>query len=640
MSELLWNNLTFCVEEPIPRPRLEETVERLTDDIRLKFFLSQRGCDLDDDDYDPKLWIKSGFKAPEATPEIEEAMEEFKHRITMASQANIAKAKRKHNLSFMSRKLLKTLPENKEFIIVPTDKNLGPAILEKSTYINRCLHDHLLDASTYKRLTKTEADARLEGAIYQLKLQVSANRKKLSKADVKFFDRSLQEIRAGLRRLPQFRLLPKVHKEPWATRPVVSCVNSSMGDPSKWLDVKLQQVVRLCPCYLKDSQSLLRKLKHLGKLPPTAMLVTADAVSMYTNIDTQHGLQTLAKWFDLHTQQLPQGYPTQMVLKLLKLVMTNNVFQLDDTYWLQLSGTAMGTNVACMYATIYYSYLEETKILPRYSHQHSVMQQLAPPTRDPPTFTESPLLMHARLIDDACQIWDWAKLPMEMKPNFTQNLSNEMKFGSLEWKVEKPSKSIDFLDLNISIQEDGSIHTKTYVKPMNLHLYIPPASAHPNGVLKSLIFGTLQRYWMQNTKRSDFISAGNAFYGHLLNRGWSSQKLIPIFLEAGAALDNKSNAQGTQEEQLWETPIASSSNNLFIHWNYHPRDIGRKAIRQIYEETLAPAVAASKLSIRKVTIAYSKPKSLGNILTKTQLEEPDHVRVSSYVEPMVSTANL
>ena len=105
-----------------------------------------------------------------------------------------------------------------------------------------------------------------------------------------------------------------------------------MGDLSKWVDTKLQQVVHLCPCYLKDSRSLLRKLKSLGKIPSTAYVTTADAVSMYTNIDTQHGLQVMRQWFQLHAHELPVGYPTHMVLKAIGLVMSHTVFQLDDTY--------------------------------------------------------------------------------------------------------------------------------------------------------------------------------------------------------------------------------------------------------------------------------------------------------------------
>jgi hypothetical protein len=49
------------------------------------------------------------------------------------------------------------LEGNKDFIILPTDKNLGPAIMERATYKRRCLQDHLLDCNSYKQLTPAEA---------------------------------------------------------------------------------------------------------------------------------------------------------------------------------------------------------------------------------------------------------------------------------------------------------------------------------------------------------------------------------------------------------------------------------------------------------------------------------------------------
>ena len=638
-DQLLRNGLTFCIEKPLPKPHLDRTFERLTEDIRRKVFWHKRGGDFDDEDFEKKLWIKSGFQAEEATPEIEEAILAFSDKITATYRHNLAKQRRKHNIPPVPRKLLTTLPNNKDFIVLATDKNLGPAILQRDVYKQRCLDDHLLDAKTYRRLTQAQAKSRITGAIYQLKLLVNSNRKKLSKTEINFFDRCLKRLH--LSRIPQFYALPKVHKKPWATRPIVSGVDSAMSYPSIWADVKLQSVVHLCPGYLKDSKSLLRKLKSLGPLPPNAVVVTADAVSMYTNIDITHSVEVLQRWFALHAHQLPTGFPVQMVLQVIKLVMTNNVFQFDDTFWLQLTGTAMGTSVACMLATIYYSYHEETRILPVFAHKNVVHTMLMPPLQHPaPTFANPPLLLHARLIDDAIQIWDLDRLPLDIQLNLSSSMNKELQFGLLEWDVTEPSKSADFLDLTIGIEKDGSIVTKTYVKPMNLHLYIPPDSAHPAGVLKSLVFGNLQRYRIQNTYRADFISAGAAFYGHLLKRGWSRDALDPIFRQAAVAMDKKFNKQLTAEEPLWDATPKSSTHSLFIHWEYHPRDIGRQTIRQIFNETLAPVLSESGLNVRRLTIAYSTPRSLGSCLTKTQLEEPDDIRVSSYIESMEPPANL
>jgi hypothetical protein len=79
--------------------------------------------------------------------------------------------------------------------------------------------------------------------------------------------------------LPYFDLLPKIHKTPWKTHPVVSAA-SPMIEPSmsKWIGVQIKTVVRLCLAYPKDSWQLLCKLLNLSSLPPNDVCFTANAV--------------------------------------------------------------------------------------------------------------------------------------------------------------------------------------------------------------------------------------------------------------------------------------------------------------------------------------------------------------------------
>ncbi|EJK45389.1 hypothetical protein THAOC_35999 [Thalassiosira oceanica] len=62
-------------------------------------------------------------------------------------------------------------------------------------------------------------------------------------------------------------------------------------------------------------------------------------------------------------------------------------------------------------------------------------------------------------------------------------------FGILTWEIDELSTSVDFLDLTISITQDGRLTTKTYQKAMNLYQYIPPHSAHPPGMMKGIVYG-------------------------------------------------------------------------------------------------------------------------------------------------------
>jgi hypothetical protein len=584
-DKLLWNGLKFCIEHALPKPRLDNTFDRLTQDIRRRHFWSTRDA-TSTTDYNPKLYIKSNWEPGPATPELEAALQHFRTKITQLVRDNTLAQQRRHNLPAPTRRLLQILPKSVDHIILPTDKNLGPAIVERNVYKQRCLSDHLNDIGTYQRLTEAHAHRLLHTAETQFKDLVADYESTLPEGELTYFKRCFEETR----RIPQFYCTPKVHKRPhWKTRPIVSCVNSRMGDLSKWVDVQLQRVVHLCPGYLKDSQSLLHRLHILGRLPPNAFLITADAVSMYTNIDTEHGIQTLQNWLSLHQHELPQNFPTRMVIRAVELVMKHNVFQFDDTFWLQLTGTAMGTSLACIYATIYYSYHEETSILPTYSAYNGAHRTSTPEPLTPvPLSTHTPLLLHARLIDDAIQIWDADRLPTRVLADFQNHMTKAMAYGTLAWEVDKPSKLVNFLDLTVEILPTGWIQTKTFVKPMNLHLYIPPRSAHPHGVLKSLIFGNLQRYWHQNTSREDFVQISTSFYRHLFNRGYTPSVITPIFQEAAAKIQSKTLQAAQHGDQLWLTPPTTPNDHLFIHWDFHPRDISRPTIHQVFSETLTP----------------------------------------------------
>jgi len=50
---------------------------------------------------------------------------------------------------------------NPEFIIVPTDENLGPAILNKQKYISQILQEHLL-TEDYTQLQPNEAHNKMQ----------------------------------------------------------------------------------------------------------------------------------------------------------------------------------------------------------------------------------------------------------------------------------------------------------------------------------------------------------------------------------------------------------------------------------------------------------------------------------------------
>lgn len=129
----------------------------------------------------------------------------------------------------------------------------------------------------------------------------------------------------------------------------------------------MKRLLPLSHMYLRDSNQVLDKLGELGRLPPTVRLFTAKAQSMYTtNIDTHHALASFDTWFKQCPTETPAGFRKTLFFCVLELVMTCNIFQFDDMFWLQVNGTAMATSLACMHATVYYALHEQSSILPTF----------------------------------------------------------------------------------------------------------------------------------------------------------------------------------------------------------------------------------------------------------------------------------
>jgi hypothetical protein len=407
--------------------------------------------------------------------------------------------------------------------------------MDLESYVIQVLQEHLLTPD-YSQLSQTEMKHRMSNLRSTLQSIITINQDKLNKAEITYFQRSMKTHF----RLPIFYGLPKVHKTPMSLHPVISCSNSLLSVFSIWLDHKAKELLPLIQSYLKNSTALIQSLKNIH-IPDNALLFTADAKSMYTNIDITTGLTSISNFFHTNERNLPTNFPSALFQQILEIVMKNNIFSFADSYWLQLCGTATGTPVACAYATLTFGHHKNTVLLPTFSNN---------------------LLFYRRYIDDVFGIWLPTPGDSLTWENFKKTLNNWCK---LEWTVKTPSKKTHFLDLNITI-EKSSIVFSTYQKPLNLYLYIPPSSAHPTSCLKGLIKGELQRYWLQN-QRQNFEDLVTKFIERLHARGHSLESLSQIFLQTAESLDI------TQRAIRTNTQNTNNDNTLYIHWTYHPKDL-------------------------------------------------------------------
>ena len=121
-------------------------------------------------------------------------------------------------------------------------------------------------------------------------------------------------------RIPNFCMLPKIHKTGNPGRPIVNGIESITEKISAYIDGEIRQLVPRIPSYLKDTTHLINIL--LGKrLAPTDILVTIDVKSLYTNIPHNEGIQALNRTMeenDIHPMK------KLFICRLANLVLTKN----------------------------------------------------------------------------------------------------------------------------------------------------------------------------------------------------------------------------------------------------------------------------------------------------------------------------
>ena len=139
----------------IPTPSLtncwsrlkQSSYGRLFRSVHLRFHFAGKPPSEGTTTYDPKIYVHSTWTPPHWTiPPI--ALEERLTCFSSALNKLFKTRKGKTNLLPHQHRALRTLQQQQTFLIVPCDKNLRPAIIERHDYLKIAMRDHLSDTTT------------------------------------------------------------------------------------------------------------------------------------------------------------------------------------------------------------------------------------------------------------------------------------------------------------------------------------------------------------------------------------------------------------------------------------------------------------------------------------------------------------
>lgn len=412
VRSLLGLNLNFCpTPQPLDPRALQQALPGFVRSLRLQYQFRNSTASIP---VPSKLYVPNTTYLPRhASHELEEFLRAFKRCIERYEWTST----KKRNLLRPQLQILKRLRSENDLAIVHSDKNLGPALLERAHYINLCL-DHLTDQQTYRLICSPRVAIiqHLHGAVRAFRRYLDLKfRCKRSCPELKIIDAYLSE-----KSLSYFYGLVKLHKPELCIRPIVSTCSSPLEGISKWLDFRLQHYYRSLPSYLRDSTQFVDEIRDRMPLPCETM-VTLDIVSLYTSIPTEVAIDIVLADLAQHND------PWLPAIKLgLQLVMQHNYFEFGDTLWLQRQGTAMGTSVAPAFASLYVAHFEA--IVRREFSAH--------------------MAYYRRFIDDIFILWFDADLDPAL-PSLMAFKDRLSELSRLNFTITTSPSEINFLDLTV-----------------------------------------------------------------------------------------------------------------------------------------------------------------------------------------------
>ncbi|CAJ0945450.1 unnamed protein product [Ranitomeya imitator] len=219
-------------------------------------------------------------------------------------------------------------------------------------------------------------------------------------------------------------------------------------------------------CDGRGSRSFLETIRSITPIPPDTLLVSFDVKDLYTSIPHTNGIQS-TRWL-LSINNISPDL-VDLCCDLLSIALNNNFFLFEDTYYLQVRGSAMVSNVAPPYANAYMAHFEDTSI-----YTHALFQ--------------NHVLTWKRYIDDVFCIW---RGDLDSLQDFFLFLKTS--WPGLDFTMTHDPYQISFLDTLVIKDTNGNLSTDLYSKPTDRNSLLHYDSFHPKNMKRSIPKSQLHR---------------------------------------------------------------------------------------------------------------------------------------------------
>ena len=399
--------------------------------------------------------------------------------------------------SYFDRCALRWLKLNRSTVMIcDSDKNMGVTICS-TTWVLGQAQRHIDGACTL--LSGQDWEISTYHAINEAKAVIdrAVRLKVLTHAERSFVVADFQRPVPG-----QFRILPKIHKNPVESRPIFSAGQSWTRRLADWLTQKLSVLLDGASTVALSSDDVQARMKdwQVG-VHEKLVLVTLDIEALYPSISLPHLKWTLAV---LIRSRFPVK-EAEVIIKMLEIVLHYNEAQWQGKVFRITQGVATGSPASVVIANAY-------------------------------------LLSLDKHICDFCCLRGYQRYVDDLlvlcHPAEVENLvlhANSFQSSIALKKSGEGRENIVFLDMELHLDCQNRVVTSLYSKPMALFDYTPYSSTHPSFVFHGMAKAEAWRYCKRSSNPHQAEVKLQVLRKRLAARGIPHSVITRAFREVRAA---------------------------------------------------------------------------------------------------------
>ena len=454
----------------------------------------------------PRTWApRSSSKTwmpPKNTLAVTTALSTFENLLPGLCTAPSQRTARGANLTANEYAIIKQLSARSGLVLRNADKGMGLCVIGSEFY-KRTLDLHLADNSTYK-LVGDDATVVLKDWSLRVS-QVLSSVLGLSSTAI---DTALSGCA-----VPKFYTMVKLHKitpsTPFASRPITSACAAPTRFISDVLVSLLGPLTKDDGWTLSSSLQFVRILEHnTVVIPSSATMLSFDVEQLYPSMRVDLCIKYTARRFCEYYKVRQSEQCVSALRSLLHLLLTDNFFVAPGSshrgaVFSQISGIPMGISVAVILANIYVRYAL-APVFARFAKRKQCV-----------------VFWRHGYVDDVNSCVDASAQDVDLLVSWLNGAC-----PGLRITCARSQQEVQFLDMVISKgdrwRKSGGLYLdmRVFVKPNNLHLYIPWSSCHPRAALSGYIAGEARRYVCLSTCEAAALEQSRALVVALRARGY------------------------------------------------------------------------------------------------------------------------